>query len=318
MMRLFGTIGLILFSALVCSAQVTDDFSDGEYSSNPTWTPDNATNWTVVSNQLRSNSTTASSTFSISTPSAQAMNTQWEFYLNLQFNTSSANFVDVYLISSNSSMTLADGYFIRIGGTPDEISLYKSTGGTSSILINGTDGVTNASNSILKIKVTRDASNLWTLQRDVSGTGNNYFTEGTVTENSFSTSSFFGIRITQSTASFFFKHFFDDFYIGPIILDTTPPILNSISVVSSIAIDLVFNEKLDLVSSQSVSNYTVNNGIGNPTNAVLQLDQKTVSLTFSNSFGNGIQNQLTLSGIKDLVGNAMNFSFKRCQQNRKI
>jgi hypothetical protein len=304
-MRLFGTIGLILFSALVCSAQVTDDFSDGEYSSNPTWTPDNATNWTVVSNQLRSNSTTASSTFSISTPSAQAMNTQWEFYLNLQFNTSSANFVDVYLISSNSSMTLADGYFIRIGGTTDEISLYKSTGGTSSTLINGTDGITNTSNSILKIKVTRDASDLWTLQRDNSGTGSNYFTEGTATDNSFNTSSFFGIRITQSTASFFSKHFFDDLYVGPIILDTSPPTLNSISVISSTELDLVFNENLDPISSQIVSNYSANNAIGNPANAVLKPDQKTVRLTFLQSFGNGIQNQLTLSGIKDLLGNAI-------------
>ncbi len=305
-MRLFGTIGLILFSALVCSAQVTDDFSDGDYTSNPVWTPDNATNWTVVSNQLRSNSSAASSTFYISTPSAQAMNAQWEFYVNLQFNTSSANFVDVYLISSTSTMTSANGYFVRIGGTPDEISLYKSTGGTSSILINGTDGITNTSNSILKIKVTRNASNLWTLQRDVSGMGNNYFTEGTTADNSFSTSSFFGIKITQSTASFFSKHFFDDFYVGPIILDTAPPVLNSVSVISSTELDLVFSESLDPISSQIVSNYAVNNAIGNPTNAILQSDEKTVSLTFSNSFGNGIQNQLTLSGIKDLLGNAMN------------
>jgi hypothetical protein len=305
MMRLFGTIGLILFSALVCRAQVIDDFLDGDYSSNPTWTPDNAANWTVVSNRLRSNSTTASSAFSISIPSTQAINAQWEFYVNLQFNTSSANFVDLYLMSSNSTMTSANGYFVRIGGTPDEISLYKSTAGINSILINGIDGITNATNSVLKIKVTRDASNVWALQRDVTGTGNTYFTEGTVTENTFSTSSFFGIKITQSTASFFSKHFFDDFYVGPIILDTTPPVINSVSVVSSTSIDVAFNENLDIVSSQLVSNYTVNNGIGNPANAVLQPDQKTVRLSFSQNFGNGIQNQLTAAGVKDVAGNAM-------------
>lgn len=304
-MRRFITIGLVFFSALVCRGQVIDDFLDGDFTSNPIWTPDNSTNWTVVSNQLRSNSATASSTFYISTPSAQALNAQWEFYVNLQFNTSSANFVDVYLMSSNSSMTSSNGYFVRIGGTPDEISLYKSSGGTSSIIINGVDGVTNTSNSVLKVKVTRDASDLWTLHRDVSGTGNNYFAEGTVTDNSFSTSSFFGIRITQSTASFFSKHFFDDFYVGPIILDTSPPTLNSISVISSTELDLAFNENLDPISSQIVSNYSVNNAIGNPANAVLQPDQKTVRLTFPKSFGNGIQNQLTLSGIKDLLGNAM-------------
>lgn len=304
-MRLFALILMMLFSALVCRAQFTDNFSDGDYITNPTWTPDNASNWIVVGNQLRSNSTTANSTFYISTPSAQALNGQWEFYANLQFNTSSANFVDVYLMSSNATMVSANGYFVRIGGTPDEISLYKSTGGTASILINGVDGVTNTSNTILKIRITRDAANQWTLERDVTGTGNSYFTEGTAVDNTFTTSSFFGIRVTQSTASFFQRHFFDDFYVGPIIGDIVPPVLNSISVTSSTQLDLVFNESLEAASSQLISNYFANNGIGNPLAAILQGDQKTVRLTFGNPFANGIQNQLTLVGIKDLAGNAM-------------
>lgn len=304
-MKLFATIGFVFFSALVCSGQLVDDFSDGDFTNNPIWTPDLPTNWLVANSQLRSNSAVASSTFSISTPSAQAINAQWEFYVNLQFNTSSANFVDIYLTSSAANMANANGYFVRIGGTPDEISLYKSTTGVAAILINGIDGITNTSNNKLKIKITRDFNGLWALQRDVSGTGNTYVTEGTVSDNSFSTSSFFGIRITQSTASFFNKHFFDDFYVGNIILDTAPPVLNSISVISYTELDLLFNENLDPTSSQLVSNYSANNTLGNPATAVLQPDKKTVRLTFTKSFANGIQNQLTLSGIKDLLGNAM-------------
>jgi Lamin Tail Domain/Bacterial Ig-like domain len=304
-MRLFVFILLTSFSALVCRGQFTDNFSDADYINNPTWTPDNPSNWAFASNQLRSNSTTANTTFYMSTLSTQVLNAQWEFYVNLQFNTSSANFVDVYLISSNASMVSANGYFVRIGGTPDEISLYKSTSGTATILINGTDGVTNTSNNTLKIKVTRDAANLWKLERDVTGTGNSYVTEGTVVDNSFTTGSIFGIRITQSTASFFQKHFFDDFYVGPIIGDIAPPILNSISVVSSTQVDLNFNEGLESISSQLLSNYSVNNGIGNPTSATLQADSKTVRLVFANTFSNGIQNQLTLGGIKDVAGNAI-------------
>jgi Lamin Tail Domain len=298
---------IIYFLALttVCYAQVADDFSDGDYTNNPAWTPDNTTNWNIVNGQLRSNSATANSTFSISTPSIHALDAQWEFYINLQFNTSSANYVDVYLISSNAAMVSADGYFVRIGGTPDEISLFKCTGGAISILINGTDGITNVSNSVLKIKVTRNAANVWTLQHDISGAGNNYFTEGTATDNSFVSSLFFGIRITQSTASFFSKHFFDNFYVGPIVLDTSPPQLNSISVVSPNEIDLLLDEKLESTSAQDLNNYLVDHGIGKPANAVLQPDQKTVRLTFTELFTNGTQNQLTLMGIKDVAGNAM-------------
>jgi len=306
-MRLFGTIALVLFSALVCSAQFVDDFSDGDLQNNPIWTPDSPTNWLVTGNQLRSNSSTASSTFYISTFSFKALDAQWDFYVNLQFNTSSVNFVDVFLTSSNANLTgpSVRGYFVRIGGTPDEISLYGTDNGFNFILINGTDGITNTSNNKLKIKVTRDANNLWTLQRDATGMGNNYVTEGTITDNSFTTSSIFGIRITQSTASFFNKHFFDDFYVGNIIVDTTPPVLNSTTVVSATEINLVFNENLDPVSTLLVSNYSANNGLGNPATAELQADQKTVKLTFFKTFANGIQNQLTLSGIKDLLGNEM-------------
>ncbi len=304
-MSFIVTIITLLFSALVCSGQFADDFSDGDYINNPTWTPDNATNWTVAGNQLRSDSPTPSSTFYLSTASSQSLNAQWEFFTNLSFNTSGANFVDVYLISSNASMVSANGYFVRIGGTPDEISLYKSTAGVATILINGTDGITNTSNNTLKIKVTRDASNLWKLERDIAGTGNSYISEGTAVDNSFTTSSFFGIRITQSTASFFDKHFFDDFYVGPIILDNIPPVLNAISVVSATELNLLFSESLDPPSAQLASNYSVDNGIGNPASAVLQPDQKTVKLSFSKAFANGIQNVLTFSDVKDMVGNAM-------------
>ncbi|MCA4897204.1 MAG: lamin tail domain-containing protein [Bacteroidota bacterium] len=305
MIRSWTIIVGSIFSALVCRAQFTDNFADGDYTNNPVWTADNPANWVVVSNQLRSNNTTSNANFYVSIPSAQALNAQWEFYVNLQFNTSSLNFVDVYLTSSNATMVAANGYFVRIGGTPDEISLYRSSGGSSTIIINGVDGITNLSNNVLKIKVTRDAANLWKLERDITGTGSNYFTEGTATDNTFTTSAFFGIRITQSTVSFFQRHYFTDFYVGSIIGDIVPPTLNAINVISSTQLDLLFSESLDAASAQSASNYLVGNGIGVPVAAVLQPDLKTVRLTFATAFANGITQTLTLSGIKDLAGNAM-------------
>ncbi len=304
-MKISGFIVPLLFFFLQTNAQVTDNFTDSDFTNNPIWTPDIAANWTVANNQLRSNSSVANSTFYISTPSTQALNTQWEFYTNLQLNTSSANFVDVYLTSSNATMSGTNGYFVRIGGTPDEISLYKTTAGINTILINGADGVTNSSNTVLKIKVIRDAANSWSLLRDVSGTGNSYVSEGTAIDATFTTSSFFGIRITQSTSSFFLKHFFDDFYVGPVILDTTPPTLTSVSVLTSTELSLSFNEDLAILSAQSTASYTVNNEIGSPSTAVLQPDKRTVKLTFLTAFGNGIENQLTLTAITDVAGNTI-------------
>lgn len=316
-MRSIFILSLVFFGANVCEAQVTDNFSDGDFSNAPVWLTDNPSNWTVTpTHQLRSNSPTLNSGFYISTPSSRALNAQWELFMNLQFNTSSANYVDVYLTSNlaNLNSTANSGYFVRVGGTPDEISLYKISSGTTTILINGTDGITNTSNNALRIKVIRDASNRWTLERDISGTGNSYVLEGTATDNTFSTSQFFGIKIQQSTTTFLNKHFFDDIYVGDVIMDSAPPAITSLEVTSSTAMTLVFSEKLEPASAQQNTNYLADHGIGGPENATLQPDGKTVILTFLKTFPNGITGSLSISGIKDLAGNqivatAKNFLF---------
>ena len=299
----------LLFTGLQTFGQVTDDFLDGDFTTNPVWTPDNVLNWTVQSNQLRSSSVTASSSFFITTPSTKAVNAEWSFFVNLQFNTSGANYIDVYLTSeqANLSSITNNGYFVRIGGTPDEVSLYKVASGTASILINGTDAVINSSNNLLRVKVIRDINNQWSLQRDATG-GTTFVSEGTFTDNSFTNSGFFGIKIQQSTASFFNKHFFDDIYVGNRIVDNVPPTLHSLQVLNPTTLSVLFSEKLEAASAQSVVNYTADNGIANPFNAVLQPDEKTVFLTFSNSFPNGVPSVLTISGVKDLAGNAISMT----------
>jgi Lamin Tail Domain/Bacterial Ig-like domain len=299
-------IGFFAFQSIAVHAQLTESFVDGDYTSNPTWTPDNATNWAIQSNQLRSSSTDVGASFQISTPSTRALNAQWEFLVNLQFSTSSLNYVDVYLISELANLTSAtnNGYFIRIGGTSDEISLYKQSLTVSTILIDGANGITNGSNNLIRIKVIRNASNVWTLERDDAG-GTNYFVEGTATDNSFTTSNFFGIRILQSTTGFHAKHFFDDLYVGDVIIESVPPVLETIQVVSSTSINLVFNEKLDVGSAQNKSNYSANNGLGMPESAILQADGKTVTLTFLKDFPDGNTSELSISGVLDLVGNTI-------------
>ncbi|MCE2937571.1 MAG: lamin tail domain-containing protein [Cyclobacteriaceae bacterium] len=221
---LFGII--VFVCAAIAQAQVVDDFSDGNFTANPAWMPDLAANWTIISGQLRSNATTANSSFQIVTPSATSTNARWEFWLQLNFNTSSANYVDVFLMSDQSNLSAAstNGYFVRIGGTADDVSLYKVTNGTAAILINGLDGITNSSANTLRIRVTRDINNVWLLERDVTGTGTDYVSEGTQSDASFLISSFFGIRIQQSTSSFFQRHFFDDIYVGAIPPPPPPPV----------------------------------------------------------------------------------------------
>ena len=257
MRKIFLALLVIILFTGSLQAQFTDNFSDGDFTNNPAWTG-LSSDWTVnASGQLQSNNTVANSTFYITTPSTLATTAQWEFTVNLTFNTSSTNYVDVFLVASANDLSASstDGYFVKIGNTADEIALYKRTGGTSTKIIDGLDGATNSSNNIIKIKVTRDAANEWKLYRDLSG-GNNFFTEGSITDNSINSSSFFGILIKQSTvASFSQRHFFDDIAVQTFVPDITPPAIVSATATSSLTLDVLFNEAVDNTSSQTAVNY---------------------------------------------------------------
>lgn len=291
-------------------AQLSDNFTDGDFTNTPTWMLSAQSDFTVSSNQLQSINTVTNSNFYISTTNTLAINCQWEFYVNLQFNTSSANFVDIYLTSDvdNLQAPNINGYFVRIGGTLDEICLYKRSGTLTSAIkiIDGVDGITNQNNSTLKIKVIRNSNQVWSLERDIVGNGLNYFNEGTATDATFTTSKAFGFYIQQSTLSFIQKHFFDDIVVGPIILDTTPPILLSMTTVSATAIDLLFNENIDITTSQLITSYSLSPSIGSPLSATRDVtDLKLVHLVFANSFISGNSYTLTVNHIKDIAGNML-------------
>lgn len=311
-------ITLLAFLFINGNSQVTDDFTDGNFTINPVWTESAAGDFKDTLGMLRSNNLVASSSYYITTPSTVFNNCQWELFVNLQFATSSANYVDVYLTADNSDLLAASlsGYFVRIGNTTDEISLYKNVSGTVTEIIDGLDGiVASSSNNLIKIKVVRDASNQFTLERDMSGTGSSYTTEGIITDAALLSSSFFGILIRQSTSSFFKKHFFDDVYAGPIILDTAPPTVISATAVSSTQLDVLFDENVEQTTAETATNYSVNNGIGTAATATRDGGNfSLVHLTFATPFTSGQNYTLTVTSVQDMSGNAIvseteNFSY---------
>ncbi len=307
-----------LITSLLCFnytfSQVSENFADGDFTSAPTWTLNSTTDFTVNAGQLKSANTTTPGNFYISTSNTLAANCQWEFWTNLQFATSSTNYVDIYLTSdvSNLQATNINGYFVRLGGTLDEICLYKRSGaiGTAVKIIDGVDAViASSSSNLIKIKVIRNASNLFSLERDMTGTGSSYVSEGTITDATFTTSNSFGFFIQQSTGSFVGKHLFDDIIVGPIILDTTPPSIVSALSTSSTSVDVFFNENVDLITSQTVSNYTITPSIGTPASATRDVvNFKLVHLTTTPSLVSGITYTIAIKNVQDLAGNAISTS----------
>ncbi len=305
----FSCFLILIFLSISSIAQLTENFDDGDFANNPLWSGNTSDFIVNASSQLQSNNTVASSNYFLSTPNTLANIAEWEVYIQINFNPSSANYIDVYLISSGSDLTIAGntGYFVRIGNTDDEISLYrKDAGGATAKIIDGADGILNSSNSVMKIKVTRDANNQWILSRDLSGTGNSFTSEGSVTDANYTTSSFFGFLIKQSTASFFQKHFFDDIEIINYVPDITPPLIQSATATSQTIVDVLYSESVEISSSQLVSNYSANNNLGNPVTAVVDtINSSLVHLTFGTAFTNAVLYTLNVSGVKDLSGNAI-------------
>jgi hypothetical protein len=226
--------------------------------------------------------------------------------VNLQFNTSSANFVDVYLTSDQANLQSANinGYFIKIGNTSDEVSLYKRSGATVTKLIDGVDGILNTSNNQTKVRVTRDNANQFTLERDITGIGTSYTAEGSFTDATFTTSAYFGILIQQSTTSFHQKHFFDDISISPIITDISPPNLLSVKAIDSTLVELTFDEALDSISAKAPFNYVLNNGYENPSSVKTTADASKYILALSKGLSTGTYT-LTVANVKDKAGNTI-------------
>lgn len=306
-MRLLFNILLFLSPAFGFS-QLIEGFDDGNFTQNPIWSGDDSVfviDNTTGNPRLRSNKLIPSSTFYLSTANPVVNEGQWEFTVQLQFNTSGTNFVDFYLKANQADLKSAtlSGYFVRIGGTPDEVSLYKKVNGVNTKIIDGVDGVTNSSNNLLKIKITQDPTFEWKLERDVTGTGNTWFTEGTVNDNVPGSFPFLGVSITQSTASFFQKHFFDDIYAGPIIFDTQPPTLVSATATSATMIDVLFSEAILPSSASTLSNFSLSlvlslvSATPHPTNASIVQLQTAVALQ------NGTTYTLTTTNVADQSNN---------------
>ncbi len=298
-------------------AQLNEDFSDGNFALNPVWTGSNAgADFIVTDKQLRSNSVQASSSFYLSTENKLALNAKWEFQVNLQFSTSGSNYTDVYLISDKADLKSAsiNGYFVRIGNTEDEISLYKRSGSlaASTKIIDGANSSVAMASNTVKVRVSRNDSGLFKLEREILSVNSNYVNEGSITDFTFTTSAHFGIYIQQSSASFFQKHFFDNLKIAALITDTIPPALISAAAIDSNIIELAFSEVMDTTSVKLVPNFSINHVIVSDIRTTadpLKFRMRILGSLNTATYHLSIQNVKDISGNKIGANNMASFSF---------
>lgn len=301
---------LLCFAKVTLRAQVNDAFSDGDFTANPTWTGDTAS-WRVVNQELGSRDTTANNTFVLATANTLMTETEWQCKVRLLFSTSGANYVDVFLVSDNAALagSSTNGYFVRIGGTSDDISLFRKTGTTNVLLIDGINGRSQFSttNNTILIRARRTGAGNWQLASD-NNNGAGWVLEGTATDNQFTTTSWFGFLVRQSTSSFFLRHFMDDVTVAPIVVDSIAPTVLGVAAPSDTTLQVTFSEPV-LASSGS---YTVNPGGLVPV-TVSTVSSTILRLTFAQQWVSGQPYTAVISAVQDLAGNALtvpvSFSF---------
>ncbi|MBL4625797.1 MAG: lamin tail domain-containing protein, partial [Flavobacteriales bacterium] len=286
-------------------AQFQDDFTDGDFTNNPTWSGEDANFEIDGTFALHLNAPSVTDTSYLSVASDTIDNAFWEFEVEMTFATSGSNYAQVYLVSDQADLKGSlNGYFVRIGGTSDEVSLYKQTGTATSEIIDGLDSRVGTSTVLARIRVTRDAVGNWDLMVDSTG-GTTFVSEGVVLDATYTTTSFFGVycRYTSTRSD---KFWFDDIYVSETFVDLTPPVVDSIIVQNATDIDVYFSEDLDVTTGSLIGNYLVDNAAENPTTATIDAsDSSLIHLSFPTAFLNGQNDTLFVNNVEDRASNVI-------------
>ncbi|MFN0030755.1 MAG: lamin tail domain-containing protein [Flavobacteriales bacterium] len=297
----------------VFSQIITDDFSDGNFTSNPTWIGDDAVFMVNAQGQLQLNNTVADqSAIGTTFTEASLDNREWSFYFRQGFSGSDNNQSRLYFSASatatdytGSGSAGVTGYFLKLGeaGTSDVIRIYKDDGVTTAEIAACTTIFNSSSNNEAGIKITRDDAGNWNILIDAAG-GTNYVSEATFTDNSYNTSAAISWICTY-TASNGDAFFIDDVYFGNIIVDTAPPQLLSATATGATTLDVLFDEAVSIASCEDENNYEVL-GFASPSSAIRDADNYAlVHLTFASSFAENVTQTLEAQAIEDEAGNAL-------------
>ncbi|MBC6399485.1 MAG: lamin tail domain-containing protein [Ekhidna sp.] len=306
-MRCVTLIALFLLSAKVF-CQFTDDFSDGDFTNNPAWIGD-AGEFIVDEGQLRSNGPSEKSVLHLSTASTAINNAVWEFVIKLNFRPSASNRVKVYLVSDQSNLESSlNGYFLEIGQSgDDQIKIYRQDGTNNTLLFTGSTTIpsTGLPQVVIRlsIRVTRDDAGSWEVF--INSSDDTFTSEGDpFTDNTYTSTEHFGV-VAIHTSTRRSSFFFDDFTVtGTGFVDNDLPTIVSAEAISNTEVRITFSEDVEETTSETITNYAIDNGVSISTAAREDTNLNSVLLTTA-SLTNGQNYTLTIRNVEDLSGNAI-------------
>jgi len=289
----------ILFASCV-SAQVTESFSDGNFTLSPTWSG-HTQNFVVTPDFQLQSKATASSVSWLTTPSLSINDASWQCTYKINYPTSSSNYACFYLVADTE--TLADnthGYYVQVGGTNDEVSLFYQQEKTKTKIIDGIDKRTDGNTVEITVKVLRDKQGNFSLYSKKAAE-TDFQLEGSCKHVGQTMASYVGLLYSNTTTTGS-AYFFDDILVtGAAEIDTIAPELTKFELLSDTSIQLSFSEKVAIDNAQ----FSVDNSINTPKTMLLDATKRMLQLHFAKKFAKGIVYSLQYAGVSDIAGNTI-------------
>ena len=296
------TLFFLCFFPFVLTSQWIDSFD----SNLNDWNGD-VQNFTINGDQmlqLNDNDAGSSSIYRSVDIDSDSISIQWSQIMD--FAPSANNFSTIYFHIDNVDLSVANGYALRIGenGSDDAISFIYLNNGVEEVFASGIMGAVADDPAQLMIELNIFTDGLWDIRTDYAGSGVPV-SEFQLMEDRYNIREpgFFMIaaEYSASRADLFF---YDDISVARFLPDTDAP--NIVTLDPSLPNRLLvsFDEFINETGA-SVSNYTLDNGIGNPINIQDLGDQLSYELTFDQDFDLALEYILTINGVEDLAGNAV-------------
>lgn len=300
-------LSLLICLSTICKAQISDDFSDGDFYENPSWKGNDSLFIINDDKQLQLYAESAGNAcLSVAYEKFDEM--EWRFWIKENFSPSSKNFCDVYLYGNIQNLESSDcAYILRFGesGSEDVVELLRIDNGETTSLCRGTDTFIASSFSSY-IKVTYDKSHNWKIFIDRDGS-KNYKLEATAFDEKFASlshNSRFGFYCTYTNSNIK-QFYFDDIYIGAKTIDSIAPKLVNCEIIDNYNLQLNFNEAISENSLQK-ENFIIENQNFNIKNINYGDNFSTLVIEFENEIEEGIYHTLKIKNIEDLEGNVSN------------
>jgi len=290
----------LFFTPFFCFAQVSESFSDGDFTHNPTWTG-TVSNF-IVNNafQLQSAASSASTSY-LFTPSTAIENAVWECKMKIDYPTSSSNYACMYIISDvNTLENGIKGYFVQVGGTNDEVSLFLQEGMQKVKIIDGVDKRTDGKPVDISIRVTRDSLSVFRLFSKLPGEAG-YFLEGEVQNNKVLKSKYVGLSFTNTNTTGH-CYYFDDIQVtGTHVNDFIPPEIVNIEIKSSNDLLIYFSEAMIF----SDFNISIDGKYVSIVDQTIAQDLASALVKLDMDFQPGKLYQIEIEGLTDEAGNLL-------------